>query len=440
MKYSSISPKLFVDNRQRLCASLPKDGFAVIHSSDIPWLCADGSTRFIQNSDLFYLTGINQEDTILILCPGHPDAEKREILFVRETSDLIKIWEGHKYDKGEATGVSGIESVEWNNQFEECLRDCAARFDQVYLNYNEHARSGAPIGITPDDRFRSRIQMLYPDHRYHRLAPKLHELRQVKSEEEIRLLQRASDITGDGFRRILGFVKPGVNEYEIEAEYLHEFVKSGAQGFAYEPIIASGVNACVLHYLDNNRECEDGELLLMDVAARYDEYNADLTRTIPVNGKFTERQKAVYNAVHRVFRLCIDELIVPGKKIREEFAPEAARAMEEELIALDLIDRAEVEKERAEDPPPKEEKRCYRKYFMHGVAHSLGIDVHDVTPADPCFVEGMVVTVEPGIYIPEENFGIRLENDIIVKASGNIDLMEGIPIDADEIEALMAES
>lgn len=438
MKYEPISSELFMENRQRLHAQIPGDTFAVIHSADVPWGCADSSSRFTQNSDLFYLTGIDQEDSILLLCPGHPDTEKREVLFVRETSDLIKIWEGHKYSKEEATETSGIQSIMWVDQFEEQLRDRAVRFQQVFLNHNEHARSSSPIGTTLDDRFRTRIQKLYPNHHYHRLAPHLHELRQVKSEEEIKQIQTACNITNDGFQRVLKFVKPGVMEYEVEAELLHEFVKQGSKGFAYEPIIASGENACILHYLDNDQPCKDGDLLLMDVAAEYANYKSDLTRTIPVNGKFTERQRAVYDAVHRVFDHCINELIVPGLDIRNEFAPAIARVIEDELIALGLIDVVKVGDERAQDPPLAEEKRCYRKYFMHGVSHSLGIDVHDVTPADPCFVEGMVVTVEPGIYIPEEGFGIRLENDIIVKAGGNIDLMAHIPIAADDIEALMA--
>ncbi|MEO0416206.1 MAG: M24B family metallopeptidase, partial [Verrucomicrobiota bacterium] len=312
------------------------------------------------------------------------------------------------------------------------------KFHQIFLNYNEHARSACPIGITPDDRFRERCQSLYPKHRYHRLAPMLHRLREVKSPSEIDLIQEACDITEKGFRRILDFVKPGVKEYEIEAEFSHEFLRHGSRGFAYEPIIASGKNACVLHYLSNDQVCQDGELLLMDVAAEYANYNADLTRTIPVSGKFTPRQRDVYEAVLRIFRLCIDELAVPGKPIREVYQKEAARATEEELIALGLLDRDEVQKEREQGEELPEEKRAYRKYFMHGVSHSLGIDVHDVTPPDASFVEGMVVTVEPGIYLPDEGFGIRLENDIVVRESGNIDLMANIPIEVDEIEGLMA--
>ncbi len=439
MKYPPIPSQLFIDNRQNLAAQLPADSFAVIHASDIPWLCADGSLGFIQHSDLFYLTGVPQEETVLILCPSHPDPEQREILFVRETSDLIKVWEGHKLTKDGATEVSGIATVEWTSRYDEVLRDMAQRYRHIYLNHNEHARSSSPMGTTRDDRSRQLLQQLYPSHRYSRLAPLITDLRQRKSPIEIALLERACQITEMGFRRVLSMVKPGVLEYEIEAEYAHEFLRHGSRGFAYQPIIASGVNGCVLHYLDNDQPCQDGDLLLMDVAAEFGYYNADMTRTIPVNGKFTPRQRAVYDAVLRIVRLCIDELITPGKNIRKEFAPEVARAVEDELIALGLLEQEKVDEERAqEDPVLPEEKRAYRKYFMHGVSHSLGIDVHDVLPANAEFVEDMFVTVEPGIYLPDEGFGIRLENDILVRADGNVDLMASIPIEADEIEALMA--
>ena len=436
MKYRPIPSDLFVENRRRLAALLPENAFAVLHSADIPWRSADGSMRFIQNSDLFYLTGVDQEETVLVLCPGHEDESMRELLFVRETSEEIAIWEGHKLTKEQATATSGIANVIWTNEFASWLRRLAREKETIFLNYNEHARSGAPINFSLDDRFRQFIQDLYPDHRYERLAPHLTCLRAVKSETEIDFIQTACDITAKGFERILGFVKPGVKEYEIEAEFLHEFVRHGSRGFAYEPIIASGGNANVLHYLSNDQECQEGDLLLLDVAAEYANYNADLTRTIPVNGKFSPRQRAVYDAVLRIFRLCIDELIVPGKHMKKEYHPEVARAMEDELIALELLDADEVAAEREDEDLP-EEKKLYRKYFMHGVSHSLGLDVHDVTSSEGVFVEGMCVTVEPGIYLPEEGFGIRLENDIIVRTGGNLDLMADIPIEADDIEALM---
>lgn len=439
MKYREIPSELFTNNRQKLIASLPGGSLAILHSAEIPWRSADGSMHFIQSSDLFYLTGVDQEETILVLCPGHPDKAKQEMLFIRETSELIAIWEGHKRTKEEATTVSGIATVLWTDAFESQLRRLARETETIFLNYNEHARSAAPIDFSREDRFRNWCQDLYPSHRYQRLAPVLHRLRVEKSQHEIDLIQTACDITADGFARVLRFLQPGVKEYEIEAEFLHEFVRQGSRGFAYEPIIASGNNANVLHYLCNDQVCKDGDLILMDVAAEYANYNSDLTRTVPVNGKFTPRQRDVYDAVLRILRLCIDELLVPGKKIREEYHREVARAMEDELIALGLLDPATVAEERKDGDLP-EEKRAYRKYFMHGVSHSLGLDVHDVTPTDAVFVENMCVTVEPGIYLPDEGFGIRLENDVIVRAGGNLDLMAHIPIEADEIEALMADS
>ncbi|MCK5921891.1 MAG: aminopeptidase P family protein, partial [Methylococcales bacterium] len=299
MKYRTLPTELFRENRQRLLAELPNDAFAVIHSADLPRRCADGSLGFIQNSDLFYLSGVDQEESTLVLCPNHPDPEKREVLFVRETSDLLVVWEGHKLTLEQATEVSGIANVQWNDQFMPFLRRIAREFDRIFLNYNEHGRSSAPFGITPDDHFRGKCQKLYPHHQYERLAPLMHGLRAVKSDHEIDLLQTACDITKKGFLRTLDFVKPGVTEYEIEAELAHEFLRHGSRGFAYEPIIASGKNACVLHYLSNDQTVQDGDLILMDVAAEYANYNADLTRTIPVNGKFTARQRDVYNSVLR---------------------------------------------------------------------------------------------------------------------------------------------
>ncbi len=438
MKYDPIDSQLFVENRRRLAAQLPPGSVAIVHSADIPWRCADGSTRFIQNSDLFYLTGVDQEESMLILWPDAPDPELRERLFVKETSELIAIWEGQKLTRESATTVSGIENVQWNDAFEPAIRRTVPKAERLFLNYNEHARS-VSTAHTPDDRFRERIQFLYPEIRCERLAPLLTRLRMEKSDIEIALLQRACDITRDGFARALKFIRPGVKEYEVEAELAHEFLRQGSRGFAYEPIVASGAGNCVLHYLDNDQVCRDGDLLLMDVGAEYANYNADLTRTVPVNGRFTERQRAVYDAVHRIFRACIDDLIRPGVKIREEFHKQAARITEDELIGLGLLDAAEVAKEREDEELP-EEKRRYRKWFMHGVSHSLGIDVHDVTAPEAEFVENMVVTVEPGLYLRDEGFGVRLENDIVVRAGGNLDLMADIPIDGDEIESLMAEN
>lgn len=437
MRYEPLPTEFYVENRRKVAAELLPDAFVVLHAADIPRRCADGSTRFIQDSDLFYLTGIDQEQTALILCPDHPDPALREQLFVRETSPELKVWEGPKLTLEEAATVSGIATVRWTDAFEPALRRLARERPTIYLNHNEHARADSPLLLTPDDRFRERCQALYPDHRYGRIAPVLHRLRAVKAPCEIEQIRTACEITEEGFRRLLGFVRPGVRENEIEAELLHGFLRRGARGFAYEPIIASGDNSNVLHYNANDAVCREGDLLLLDVGAEYGNYNADLTRTIPVSGRFTPRQREVYDTVLRLLRACIDRLVVPGKKNREELMPELGRLAEDELVALGLLDPETVEQERADEDLPLE-KRSFRKYFMHGVSHSLGLDVHDVAPADGVFLEGMCVTVEPGIYLPDEGFGIRLENDIVVRAAGNLDLMASIPIEADEIEALMA--
>jgi Xaa-Pro aminopeptidase len=450
VKYSPLDPQLFIDNRARLAALLKPGSLAVVNSAAIPALCADGSLGLFQNSDLFYLSGADQEDTILLLFPGAEDPQHRQVLFVRETSDLLAVWEGAKLSKKQATEVSGIQNVQWIDRFEPMLRRLSRQVDTIYLNYNEHPRRGGTL-VTVDDHFRVRCQDLYPDHFYERLAPLMHSLRMAKSQPEIDATRKACEITRDGFHRVLKFVEPGVKEYQVEAEYLHEFIAQTSKGFAYSPIVASGGNACVLHYLENDQTCEDGQLLLMDIGAEYANYNADMTRTIPVNGKFTERQRAVYDAVYRVLRKCIDDWVRPGVVIKE-YQQQVARMMEDELVGLGLIDADKVAEERqlttaaeAEDASeetkaaaPKEDSKAYRKYFMHGTSHSLGLDVHDVTPVDPTFVEGMIVTVEPGIYIADEAMAVRLENDIVVRESGNIDLMGDIPIEADEIEKLMA--
>lgn len=437
MRYAPLDPRLFIENRRSLAEQLPSGSLAVLHSADIPWLCADGSTRFIQNSDLYYLTGIDQEESMLILWPDAPDPAQREMLFVKETSELIAIWEGQKLTRETAATVSGIGNVQWNDRFDPAIRRLVPKTKRLFLNHNEHARS-VSTARTPDDRFRERMQRLHPRVRCERLAPLLTRLRMVKSETEISVIQKACEITRDGFVRAAEFLRPGVMEYEIEAELIHEFVRQGSRGFAYEPIIATGANNCVLHYLDNDQECRDGELVLMDVGAEYANYKADLTRTVPVNGRFSPRQRAVYDAVHRVVRACIDDLIRPGVKIREVYQKQVARLVEDELIALGLLRADEVAEERENEELP-EEKRRYRKWFMHGVSHSLGIDVHDVTAPEAEFLEGMVVTVEPGIYLREEGFGVRLENDIVVRAEGNLDLMGHIPLAAEEIESLMAD-
>ncbi|RFC49548.1 MAG: Xaa-Pro aminopeptidase [Verrucomicrobia bacterium] len=439
MRYEPFDAAFFTENRARLAARLPKGAIAIVHSHDLITTSADGTLPFRQNSDFFYLTGIEQEESVLILDPSAPEPGDRARLFLRETSDLIRIWEGDRLTREQAVVRSGAARVEWTQNFEPALRRLLRQRHTVYLNANEHPRSGAEF-IGRDDRFRRQLQDWYPRHRYERLAPWLHELREIKRAPELAATREACRITSDGFRRLLRFVRPGVTEFEIEAELLHEFLRQRSRGFAYTPIIASGANACVLHYIENNAVCQDGELLLLDIAAEYARYNADLTRTIPVNGRFTPRQRAVYEAVLRVMRLCIRELLRPGIDLRKEYQPAVGRAVEQELIGLGLLDPAKVAEERAKDGTPdevKEERRLYRKYFMHGTSHSLGLDVHDVQRRDRLVKEGMVFTVEPGIYVREEGLGVRLETEVVVGAHGNEDLMPDAPIEPDEIETLM---
>ncbi len=427
MKYLPIEKELFIKNRQNFAKHLKPKSIVVLNANDIMPTNADGTMGFKQNSDLFYLSGIDQEETILVLFPDFPDEEFREILFLRETNPEIEIWEGHKYTKEEATEASGIQKIFWLSQFEKTFNTLMMEAEHVYLNTNEHIRAEVRVE-SRDARFIKTCQERYPLHRYERLAPILYHLRAIKSEQEIALMQKACDITEKAFRRVLQFVKPGVMEYEVEAEYIHEFVRNRSRGFAYEPIIASGKNACVLHYLANNKECRNGELLLMDVGAEYANYNADMTRTIPVNGKFTERQKQVYNAVLRVKKEAYT-MLRPGNVIKE-YHKEIGKLMESELIGLGLLDKIDVKNQDPQHP-------LYRKYFMHGTSHHLGIDVHDVGNVYRRFEQGMVFTVEPGIYIREENLGIRLENNIVIQENGIFDLMRHIPVEVEEIETLM---
>jgi Xaa-Pro aminopeptidase len=428
MRYQDLPASLYEKNRKKLVDKLsPENSIAVIHSNDIMPTNADGTMRFRQNNDLFYLTGIDQEETILLLCPDFPNEQMREILFIRETNEHIAVWEGHKYTQEEAFAVSGIKNIQWVQNFDSVFNALMVLSEHVFLNTNEHLRAEVRVE-TRDARFIHTCKKKYPLHQYHRLAPLMHELRSIKEIEEIGQMQIACDITEKGFRRILEFVRPGVMEYEIEAEYIHEFLMNRSRGFAYEPIIASGASACVLHYVENNRECRDGDMLLFDVGAEYGNYNADMSRTIPVNGRFTKRQKEVYNAVLRVQRSAMD-LLRPGINI-QDYHKEVGSVMEGELITLGILDQTDVKNQ---DP----NKPLYKKYFMHGTSHHLGLDVHDVgTMYDP-IAPGMVFTVEPGIYLPEEGLGIRLENNIVIQESGYQDLMENIPIEVQEIEDLM---
>lgn len=422
------SAGLFTAHRKNLSALLGRGSLAIIQSNDMQVTNADAFQTFRQHNDLFYLTGIAQEETVLMLFPDAREPEDREILFVRESNDHIAVWEGAKLTKEQARQRTGIERVEWISEFDGFLNRLIPQAEFLYISTNEHPRGDLSYG-TKSLRFARDCQARFPLHRYRRLAPLIYGLRTIKSEEEIEFTRIACDITEAGFRRILGFVEPGVGEWEVEAEFIHEFVKRGSRGFAYSPIIAGGINACVLHYIPNDQTLKAGELLLLDVAAEYGGWNADMTRTIPVSGKFTPRQKDVYNAVLRMVRYA-DSILRPGVFIAD-FQKQVIAQMDKELIGLGLYTAEEAA------AAPKD-KPLVKKYFMHGTSHHLGLDVHDVSPANQPVAAGMVFTIEPGIYIPEEGMGIRLENDYLIGEEENIDLMADIPIEADEIEALMA--
>ncbi len=428
VRYEQIDSTLFIGNREKLRKMLKPNSIVIIHSNDVLPTNADGTLALHQNRDLFYFCGTDQEETVLILFPDARFEKDREILFVRETNDYVKIWEGPKLEKDEATKVSGIERIEWTSAFESVFSCLVPQADHVYLSTNEHTRATREVE-TRNDRFIKKCQARFPLHQYERLAPITNELRLIKEPLEIEMLQKACDITEAGFRRVLGFIKPGVGEWEIEAEYLHEFVRSRSRGFAYLPIIGTGKNACVLHYLENQDLCEDGDLVLMDVAAEYANWNADMTRTVPVNGKFTPRQRAVYEAVLSVFKQA-NEILRPGITPKD-YQQKVREFTEVELIKLGLIDEEEAQKQDRDKLP------LVNEYFMHGTSHHLGLDVHDVGPMNEPVREGMVFTIEPGIYIPDENLGVRLENDFVIGKDENIDLMANIPIEVDEIEALM---
>ncbi len=427
MKYAPIPNSLFTENRKRFATQLKPNSVALFVSNDIMPTNADGSMGFVQNSDLFYLTGVDQEETILLIYPDAKNNSHKEILFVRETNEHIAIWEGAKLTKQQAAEVSGIKNVQWTSSFQQMLKSIVFQAEHIYLNSNEHTRQYIEVE-TATMRFNKEIMSKFPLHKIERAAPIMQHLRAIKSKQEIDLIQQACNITEKGFRRLLKFVKPGVMEYEIEAELVHEFIRNRSRGFAYGPIIASGFNACVLHYVENNKECKAGDVLLLDVAAEYANYASDLTRCLPVSGKFTPRQKDVYNAVLRVMRGATQMLTV-GNTI-PEYHKAVGELMEKELVDLGLITMDDIKNQNPEWP-------AYKKYFMHGTSHFLGLDVHDVGDFNRPLEEGMVFTCEPGIYIREESLGIRLENDILVTKNGPVDLMANIPIEADEIEELM---
>jgi Xaa-Pro aminopeptidase len=427
MKYEKIDTNLFIENRKKFKNYLKPNSMAIFVSNDAMPTNADGSMGFKQNSDLFYLTGIDQEDTILVIFPDVKDGKHKEILFVKETSELIAIWEGAKLNKEQATAVSGIEYIYWHHEFDKIMKAFFYQPDHIYLNSNEHTRRYIDTQ-TAEMRFNKTIQERFPLQDYQRSAPIMHKIRAIKSTQEIDLIQQACDITEKGFRRLLKFIKPGVWEYEIEAELIHEFICNRSNGFAYGPIIASGANACVLHYVENNKQCKDGDVILLDVAAEYANYASDMTRCLPVNGKFTTRQKQVYNSVLKVMKAA-SAMLTPGNTF-EKYNKAVGELMTEELLQLGLLTAAEVKIQNPLWP-------AYKKYFMHGTSHFLGLDVHDVGFFHEFMQAGMVFTVEPGIYIPQENLGIRLENNVLITTSGQQDLMKNIPIEAEEIESLM---
>lgn len=401
---------------------------AVFNSNDIFTTGADSSLPFYQHRDIFYLSGVDQEESILLLFPDALDKKHREILFVKETNEHIAIWEGAKLTKTKATETSGIETVYWLKEFDKVFFDLMTEAETIYFNTNEHYRQAIELE-SREDRFIKSVKDKFPAHNWAKSFPILQSIRGVKEPEEIELLQTACSITEKGFRRILGFVKPGVMEYEIEAEFMHEFLRNRSKGFAYTPIIGSGYNACVLHYIENNQPCIDGDMLLLDVGAEYANYSSDMTRTIPVNGRFTDRQKAVYNAVYRVKEEAT-KMLVPGT-IWAEYHKEVGKIMTSELLGLGLIDKADVQNEDPNWP-------AYKKYFMHGTSHHMGLDTHDYGALKTPMKANMVFTVEPGIYIPKENMGIRLEDDVVIQEKGTpFNLMRNIPILADEIEDLM---
>jgi Xaa-Pro aminopeptidase len=426
MRHLPIDTSLFIANRQRLAARLLPGSLAIVNANDILPTNADGTLLMQPNSDLFYLSGVEQEESVLMLFPDHPDETMREILFLRETSELLKIWEGHKLTKDEAIATSGIRNIKWLDTFPTVLHQLMCDVEHVYLNTNEHKRAVVEVE-TRDARLISELKSRYPLHDFRRLARLMHQLRVVKSDIEIDLLKNAIEVTKKGFERVARATRAGVTEFELEAEFTHEFVRNRCK-FAYNPIIAGGVNSCVLHYNQNDQTLENGQLLLLDVAASYANYNADLTRTIPVSGYFTQRQKDIYNAVLRVMRGSIAGAVV-GKLHRDWFR-ESQEMMNQELLALGLITQTEIDNQKPGEP-------ACRKYFMHGLGHVLGLDVHDVGLMNEPFAPGWVLTVEPGIYIPAEGFGVRLENNIVVTANGPVDLMAHIPVEIDEIEALM---
>lgn len=428
MKYHQIDRNLFIKNRKKFTAAMKPNSIAIFNSNDIYPVSADSTLPFAQHRDIFYLSGVDQEESILVLFPDAPYEHQKEMLFLRETNEHIAVWEGEKLTKERALEVSGIKTVYWLQDFKKVLYELMTYADTMYINTNEHYRASVETE-TREARFIKWWKETYPAHKVEKSNPILQRIRSVKESEELDLIQQACNITEKGFRRILSFVKPGVMEYEVEAEFAHEFLRNRSKGFAYTPIIASGNNANVLHYIENNQQCNDGDLLLLDVGAEYANYSSDMTRTIPVSGRFTKRQREVYDAVLRVKNEAA-KMLVPGN-FWKQYHVEVGKIMTSELLGLGLLDKADVQNENPEWP-------AYKKYFMHGTSHHMGLDTHDYGLLYEPMQANMVFTIEPGIYIPAEGFGIRIEDDVVIQANGEpFNLMRNIPIEADEIESLM---
>ena len=428
MKYNPIDRQLFIKNRAKFVAQMKSNSVAVFNSNDIYPVSADSSLPFAQHRDIFYLSGVDQEESILLLFPDAPYDHLKEILFLKETNEHIAIWEGEKLTKDKAFEVTGIKSVIWLQDFHKTLKEVMAYTETMYINTNEHYRASIETE-TREARFVKWWKENYPAHKVEKSNPILQRLRSVKESEELDLIQEACNITAKGYKRILKFVKPNVTEYEIEAEFAHEFIGNRSKGFAYTPIIASGNNANVLHYIENNQTCKAGDLILLDVGAEYANYSSDMTRMVPVSGRFTDRQKEVYNAVLRV-KNEVTKMLTVGN-LWKQYHVEVGKIMTFELLGLGLIDKADVQNENPDWP-------AYKKYFMHGTSHHLGLDTHDYGLLHEPMRANMVFTVEPGIYIPAEGFGIRIEDDVVIQPNGEpFNLMRNIPIEVDEIESIM---
>ncbi len=428
MKYQRIKSELYIKNREKFTSNMESNTLAVFNSNDIFPISADSTMPFEQHRDILHLSGVDQEESILVLFPNSSNPKHKEVLFLKETSELIAIWEGEKLDKKNAFEVSGIKTVYWLQDFPLIFKQMMSEADGIYLNTNEHLRAKTEVE-TREDRFIKKVKSDYPAHKTYKSAPIMHKIRSVKDPIEIELMQRACNITKEGINRLLKYITPGVWEHHIEAELVHEFIMNSSKGFAYTPIIASGKNACVLHYIENNKECKDGDVILLDVGAEYANYASDLTRCIPVNGRFTDRQKEVYNAVLHVKKEA-EKLLVPGVMMAD-YHKKVGHLMEEQLVNLKLISLDDIKNQNPDWP-------AYKKYFMHGTSHFIGLDTHDVGLWNEPIEAGMVFTCEPGIYIPEEGLGIRLEDDLVVQQSGSpFNLMSDIPLEVEEIEDAM---